>query len=459
MIYPVTATWFKRFWLAFLLFTISISARAQEGWHQQSGGTGVNLNSVCFTDVYTGTAAGDAGVLLGTMDGGLYWSPQTSHVSDSLLGISFCDANTGMAVGHSGTILYTHDAGQTWITAQSGWMITFRAAQMIDSMKGVAAGTNTIFQPLVSITSDGWQSWDSYTFYLKQGSVNHEGGLTDIDFVNPTYGFASAYVWNGEGALCRTHDGGKSWNTIFWGSHAFNSIDFPSEQTGYAVGDHGVIVKTSDGGMRWAVQNSNISLNLYGVDFATEKRGYAVGQDQAILRTIDGGTTWTLQESITGETLRSVQFIDPNTAYAVGENGSILCTHDAGGDTLIADQYNLSGSGGGTLIFSLNAGTLHNNRDYIILGSASGVSPGFPLPGGLVLLLNWDLLTDIICAYLNTPLFSNFHNTLDIQGKAAAHIETGPLPTGAIGLVLNFAYALNDPWDFHSNPIYIGIIP
>lgn len=440
-----------------LIIFSSPSVQAQEGWFQQSSSTSDILNGICFTDVDTGTAAGDAGVIVRTVDGGNTWTPQSSNVWSPLQGVSFCDADTGVATGYNGTIIYTRDGGQNWTVAQDGWMITFRGAQMIDSLKGIVVGVNTIFQPLVSVTTDGWQTWDSYNFYLKQGSSNHEGGLTDVCFVDSMTGYASAYVWNGDGAICRTTDGGVNWDTIYWGTKSFNSIDFPSATTGYAVGHDGAIVKTDDGGARWTVQVSNTTAGLFGVDFITEKRGYAVGRDQTILRTVDGGITWDQQTGVTADHLYSVEFIDFNTAFVAGGNGCILCTRDAGGDSLLADRYALSESAGGTIDFSLNAGMSNAGRKYILLGSASGTSPGYPLPGGMVLPLNWDVLTDIICAYLNTSMFHDFHDTLDSQGKADAQLSTGPLPPGSSGLLLNFVFTVNNPWDYHSNPVFIEV--
>jgi hypothetical protein len=128
--------------------------------------------------------------------------------------------------------------------------------------------------------------------------------------------------------------------------------------------------------------------------------------------------------------------------------------------TLSVDTDTLSASTGGKADFYLTAGWDNANRNYIILGTVSGTTPGTPLPGGMATLpLNWDILTGLVINLLNTPIFSNFMGTLDATGSASAKFDTiAPIP-GAAGLTLHFAFALNNPWDFASNPVGIEIVP
>jgi hypothetical protein len=92
------------------------------------------------------------------------------------------------------------------------------------------------------------------------------------------------------------------------------------------------------------------------------------------------------------------------------------------------------------------------------LGSVSGTAPGTTLPGGLILPLNWDVFTDVVFILLNTPVFHCFYGTLDAAGSAEAQVTSGPIP-GFAGTILYFAYCLNSPFDFVSNPVEIEIVP
>jgi hypothetical protein len=114
---------------------------------------------------------------------------------------------------------------------------------------------------------------------------------------------------------------------------------------------------------------------------------------------------------------------------------------------------------GGTVNFMIDAGMDHAQRTYLLLGSVSGTDPGTPLPGGQATLpLNWDAFTDLVLNLINTSVFFDFLGNLDASGIATAQLNAPPLP-GYAGLVMHYAYCLNDPFDFASNPIAIEIVP
>jgi hypothetical protein len=121
----------------------------------------------------------------------------------------------------------------------------------------------------------------------------------------------------------------------------------------------------------------------------------------------------------------------------------------------------ISAAKGGSLFLNLSAGSANTSRNYVILGSISGTTPGVPLPGGMATLpINWDIFTDLALSLVNAPAFSGFMGTLKTGGKASAKLDTmGPLPSAAVGLNMSFAYALSAPWDYASNGVNIEIVP
>jgi hypothetical protein len=229
-----------------------------------------------------------------------------------------------MAVGAEGTIIYTNNGGDNWNTYQTGWMMSFYGTHMLSSTTGYAVGENTIFQPIIMWTTDGWNSDNAVAFYIVYQSVSYEGKLFDVYFTDSSTGFAAAAVWSGEGAIVRTTDGGWTWETVYWGDYALYGIDFASADVGYAVGNNGIIVKTTDGGDNWQALNSGINNNLADVSTPTEDIATAVGVTGVIIRTDDGGDSWYEEESGTTLDLFSVDFIDSSEGYAVGTGGTIL---------------------------------------------------------------------------------------------------------------------------------------
>ncbi|MFH1998490.1 MAG: C25 family cysteine peptidase [Planctomycetota bacterium] len=135
-----------------------------------------------------------------------------------------------------------------------------------------------------------------------------------------------------------------------------------------------------------------------------------------------------------------------------------VVTRQVANPTLWANAYSVDINVGADIDLTVEAGSGYANRTYLLLGSLSGTFPGFALPGGKVLPLNWDGLTDMLLAFLGTPVCLNFMGTLDGNGNASATLNTyGPLDPNLAGLMASFAYLLGPPpgFDFVSNPIVI----
>jgi len=61
------------------------------------------------------------------------------------------------------------------------------------------------------------------------------------------------------------------------------SVQFIDDDSGWAIGRSGTILRTDDGGLTWIEQESGTKQNLYGLYFV-KKAGWAVGGDGMLLR-------------------------------------------------------------------------------------------------------------------------------------------------------------------------------
>jgi hypothetical protein len=114
---------------------------------------------------------------------------------------------------------------------------------------------------------------------------------------------------------------------------------------------------------------------------------------------------------------------------------------------------------GGSIDLNANAGTANGSRNYLVLGTVTGTSPGTPLPGGQATVpVNWDPFTDLALGMANSPVFHDFMGKLNLLGRANARLNAPPLP-GLAGISMHFAYCLNGPFDFASNAVEIEIVP
>lgn len=107
---------------------------------------------------------------------------------------------------------------------------------------------------------------------------------------------------------------------------ALSDVYFVDQQRGWAVGRHGTILHTADGGATWQTQQSGVEASLQGVAFIDAQRGWVVGGKMdalgvggqgIVLQTQNGGRTWRQLPTL-APALRRVQFFDEKRGIAVG---------------------------------------------------------------------------------------------------------------------------------------------
>ena len=121
-------------------------------------------------------------------------------------------------------------------------------------------------------------------------------------------------------------------------------IAFVDARHGWAVGDRGVLLRTTDGGRRWNRVETHVDCPLYAVTFADARHGWIVGgftkpythsSHGVVLRTEDGGESWRKMPADTLPLLRRVQFFDQRNGVAAGAGasfapGGLFVTQDGG---------------------------------------------------------------------------------------------------------------------------------
>lgn len=111
---------------------------------------------------------------------------------------------------------------------------------------------------------------------------------------------------------------------------------FPDSLNGWAVGDMGTIVHTSNGGANWILQTSPVDFYLHDVWFINNNTGWIISNEffmegTIILFTTDGGNNWdTTQFSDTTVFLTTVFFSDENNGWMGSLSGEIFKTTNGG---------------------------------------------------------------------------------------------------------------------------------
>ncbi|MFZ1320199.1 MAG: YCF48-related protein [Ignavibacteria bacterium] len=109
-----------------------------------------------------------------------------------------------------------------------------------------------------------------------------------------------------------------------------DAMDFVDENTGYAAGVLGTVLKTTNGGLNWNVKNISPNIQLLGIHFINGMTGFVVGNDNGkMYKTSDGGENWNLVLTA-NSTLWDLDFATNTLGFAVGLEGKIFKSTDGG---------------------------------------------------------------------------------------------------------------------------------
>ena len=287
--------------------------------------------------------------VLGVIDGIEYYQsvPHPNGGGYPLMDVQFI-GDHGWAVGPMGTILRTTDGGESWENVPLETDADLYRVDFVSQLEGWVAGgrlriaeSNEVMRhdkrggyAYIYHTEDGGETWECQ--FAERG--RH---LIGLDFVNANIGYASGE----RGFLLKTSDGGDQWEvlpttgTMNW----LYGITFLDENTGFAVGLRETVVKTEDGGMTWEKIHAPADKKMYGfrpiyrdISFNGDT-GCIVGQNGAVLISHDTGNTWKPTATFFKDKfrelmdLRSVQFVTPRLGYAVGELGTAMLVTEDGG--------------------------------------------------------------------------------------------------------------------------------
>lgn len=131
-----------------------------------------------------------------------------------------------------------------------------------------------------------------------------EKALYNVDFTDAQNGLAIGQ----DGLIIKTSDGGKTWNQVKlelplqdWQAaqpHIFSLSRGADPNKVWAVGPVGTIIHSKDGGETWENLSLGRDVTLNGVAFANDTEGWVAGEFGAILHTSDGGQTWQEQKNV-----------------------------------------------------------------------------------------------------------------------------------------------------------------
>ncbi|WCM23642.1 YCF48-related protein [Paraburkholderia bryophila] len=173
-----------------------------------------------------------------------------------------------------------------------------------------------------------------------------------------------------------------------------------------AVGEHGIVLLSDDEGKTYRqALTVPVSAALSAVTFTDDRHGWAVGQWGVILATSDGGETWSKQrlDTAVDQPLFSVHFMNDHDGIAVGLWSLMLRTHDGGkswtkttlakppdGGKTDRNLYHVFADQKGALYISAEQGIVlkstdgGTNWDYLATGGNGSLWSGVAMPDGRI---------------------------------------------------------------------------
>ncbi|GAB1350681.1 hypothetical protein MASR1M107_28960 [Ignavibacteriales bacterium] len=123
-----------------------------------------------------------------------------------------------------------------------------------------------------------------------------------------------------------------------------NSISFIDSLYGFAAGDTGLVMKTTDGGTSWEVQTLPRNKDISDITFVSRTTGYAVALDfesapfgTLFYKTTNGGDSW-VESRYRGDEVYfvSLHFLDSLRGWTSGLEGKIAFTTNGGDEWIPA---------------------------------------------------------------------------------------------------------------------------
>ena len=270
---------------------------------------------ILFSDNNNGFIFNSNGDLIRTIDAGSHWTILKNFPKAKAM--DFHDS-TGIIGGFSNAVHISTDNGTTWqrkiITADQDPYFPFVQAVTRDTLLALNSNGSTLYR-----SNDRGSTW---TVVLTNILLNNN---LSFQFVNSKVGFIGSYS-----GIQKTTNGGLTWQQVYnnQGSGIL-TINFFTQNLGFAFRDDSKFLKTTDGGLTWTVTNS--SFDVYSFFFVNANTIYAAGEQSKIYKTTDGGANWNIiSTSIGGSLYNSIYFTTPSKGFVVGSEGRILSTIDGG---------------------------------------------------------------------------------------------------------------------------------
>lgn len=276
------------------VYQLTDAGKVQE--NRKFGDSGIV--NVYFLSPAVGWALSEENQLWKTEDGGAKWT-KIGELPSRHYGLGrqilFASESVGWAIELL-SVWNTTDGGATWNNVtplDTNVAETFEPLSVYVSRDGrcfLGTANGLLFK-----TENNGRTWEKVVSPLR--------GDVKVLYFRDENGWVAD---NRDGGFYHTRDAGQTWDQLFKGesknSIRVRSIEFSDDLTGWAVGSikategvhetwRAVLLKSTDGGTAWVVNNTFDETDLFKISFPNTRQAVIIGQ-HAIYKSNDSGNTW-----------------------------------------------------------------------------------------------------------------------------------------------------------------------
>lgn len=329
---------------------ILLSLQAFSQWTTLNSGTLNRLNDIDFIDESYGIVVGDSGYVNKTINGGAAWMSVSPSEKYSYTSVILKSADTiwisGQDVLNNITAVFvSYNAGTSWDTIYSYEVaensnlyfhngVLYLAGNFIGLYKTndlgliwqqiYSGGGTTLYDKAEFINNSGIYYGNHAGFATYSWGFNRTANLNDLWYPNGPYGQVTE-------AVSEMFALGS--NEVYMFSNIFQQW-FPSNTSRFvkltAFNLEYVSVPDSQWVFSYQLINGQIDEFVNDCYFENNLFGYAVGTHGKVIKTTDGGLNWTTEYTSVSE-MNALEIIGHSAGYAVGSYGVIIKLTDPSG--------------------------------------------------------------------------------------------------------------------------------
>lgn len=290
----------------------------------------------------------------------------------------FVNSLTGFVAGSSGKILKTTNKGDNWILLPTPTSTALNGIYFVNENTGYVGGANVFLK-----TTDAGNTWVN-----KIGLFIHPFEIAEaVYFSDANTGYYCTNTSNCR--IVKTTNGGDNWTLIYSneGIGAGWDMSFTSAMTGYVCTGAGKVLKTTDGGSTWGIQNTPLTENLYAMHFPSVDTGYIASWSGKILKTTNGGLTYISknENEIASEYTLEQNFPNPfnpstTISFSIAKASDVILTvYDISGKEIVVlvnrrfepgnyeVAWNAADYNSGVYLYRLTAGTYTETKKMLLI--------------------------------------------------------------------------------------------